>query len=207
MKQSLSEEAVSRFDEDIKQRVKEIRKRRKETELSTVALQGKLRGTKQYTSNPSNSYKELTEVVLEYKKAPTQQTLQQILRLTEKLIFTVMRQYNMFNFPESITEDIFADCQTFVLLKCLNTYDPAKKAAFSTHYTWWLKSYMNYKRDYHNRREHLYDTTPIQTMEVNEDDVCVGCEPSTFNNTTVSRVKRLMEKGEVLSPFEAEDFE
>ena len=184
MKQSLSEEAVSRFDEDIKQRVKEIRKRRKETELSTVALQGKLRGTKQYTSNPSNSYKELTEVVLEYKKAPTQQTLQQILRLTEKLIFTVMRQYNMFNFPESITEDIFADCQTFVLLKCLNTYDPAKKAAFSTHYTWWLKSYMNYK-----------------------DDVCVGCEPSTFNNTTVSRVKRLMEKGEVLSPFEAEDFE
>lgn len=179
MEQSLSEEAVS-------------------PELSTLALQRKFHGTRKYSTNPSNRYKELTEVVLEYKKKPTSKALEQILRLTEKLIFTVMRQYNMFTlFPETVTEDVFSDCQTFVLMKCLDTFDPTKKAAFSTHYTWWLKSHMNYKRDYHNRRQDLYSAIPINGYP-DPDDACwhegraqVQDVP-TFSMNTMCRVKRLV---------------
>jgi DNA-directed RNA polymerase sigma subunit (sigma70/sigma32) len=121
---------------------------------------------KTHRSNPAYAKLEsdpLTNLVMEYKENSNPLILLKIYNSTKRLVYGVFKYYDIIrSFPVHIQDDIEEDCRSFVLLKTIERFDSNKNTKFSTLYTWWLKSYVNAKKQWYLRRNPLwYDTLDI----------------------------------------------
>jgi hypothetical protein len=124
----------------------------------------------------STTSKELTKRVEEYKSTNNQALLPGIISLSDGIIGSVFKYYGMMDFPPLILEDIKQDCSSVVLLKALNNFDLAKKSAFSTYYTWKLKSFIRCRKHYYLRR------SAMELSPVFLDASPSGCDSQTTSN-------------------------
>jgi hypothetical protein len=146
----------------------------------------------------------LTPLVLEYQKSHDQKIFKKIHKPTKKLVYGVIAYYGLLKWPSVVLEDLEEDCRSFVLVKCINTYDNTRGATFVTHYTWWCMSHIQAKRNYYMHRLHTLVTPSyfnetlhrINSMEDNEGN----CEDSMVFSTFRS-INNLHHFKKVLNEF------
>lgn len=108
----------------------------------------------------SKQSEELTQLVVDYLETKNPTTLQEIIRQSGGLIGTVLRYYGMQYFPVIDQEEVVMECKGRILLKALDGYQRSK-GAFSTYYTWKLKSFLRMKKEFLMRRANLIESASL----------------------------------------------
>jgi len=129
---------------------------------------------------------ELTQLVLDYKKKPTETNFKKIYQSyrVPKLYWQVIKNYGVTRFPYIVQEDIAAGCHSEMLFKCVSIFDQTKNTAFSTLFTWWCMSYVRSKKTQWLRRKNLMNAYSL------DDEITVKRGYSLFNNNTKYRLSR-----------------
>jgi hypothetical protein len=141
---------------------------------------------------------ELTPMVVEYKLKPNANLFKKIYysKTIKRLLWQVIKNYGVMNFPPIIQEDIAEDCQSEVLLRSIGKYDQAKGGSFVTLFTWWCMSHVRNKRNQWLRREPLLNAYSI------DDEVKVSKKYSKFNENTKHRISRNIAEDNLEGVFE-----
>jgi len=111
----------------------------------------------------------LTKQVIYYKKIGDGKVITEIIKLSERLIYSICKYYRIEKFPKDIQEDIIEDCKSLVLSKTIKAFDETKKAKFSTFYRWRLMSFIRNRKEFYLRRRELSDTV-VLSNNVKEDN-------------------------------------
>jgi DNA-directed RNA polymerase specialized sigma subunit len=145
---------------------------------------------------------ELTDHVVSYQENQENETFKKVMRLSEGLINKVFNYYQMNNFPKNIVEEVKDDCKTIKLIEAIDKYDKNRGAAFSTHYVWKLKSFVNCERKKLLRRKMLlrcYDIDKYTENNILPEERAVGeeeCKKSvninSYNINLYNRKQRIM---------------
>lgn len=122
-----------------------------------------------FRKNGNKKYEELNQLVVTYKAEKNDKALLGIINLTKNLINKVLKDYNISMFPPDVQEEISANCFTLVLLKTIDSYD-ISKGAFSTHFTWRLRSYVAGKKRDNTKRAHMHRTISLVEDPVHSSD-------------------------------------
>jgi len=102
----------------------------------------------------------LTPFVLEFKETENGKVLNQLMKASEGLIWTVMKYYHMYYFPKLIQEEVVEDCKTIILLRAIEGFN-FNKGRFSTYYTWKLKSFIRYRQHFLLKRKKLVEHSSL----------------------------------------------
>ena len=117
---------------------------------------------RQYPCNKEFSKEELTLLVRKYRSVDITEVekykcLKNISIFVQDLTKKYLHKYGIYKmFPPVISEEVFRDCQTFILLKAISTFKYTCKSNFSTWYTYKLRSYLSSQREKHTKRLPLY---------------------------------------------------
>lgn len=166
-----------------------------EQPLSSPAFQYLFQAQYSFKKNPKPKYRDLTQLVITYQDTRSPKIFNNLIQLTPGLCNKVLGQYGMFDSHPEALENLRSECETILLLEAIETFDRTRGAAFSTHYTWQLKSYVMNKSRQYFRRKNLYHAISFQ-QPVSEDNANLIEESvSNCTCTSFSRKKRLMERG------------
>jgi hypothetical protein len=157
--------------------------------------------TTQFLKRPSYVIKkgdELTPMVIEYQLNPNANLFKKIYysKTIKRLLWQVIKNYGVMNFPPIIQEDIAEDCQSEVLLRSIGKYDQAKGGSFVTLFTWWCMSHVRNKRNQWLRREPLLNAYSI------DDEIKISKKYSKFNDNTKYRISRNIAENNLEGTFE-----
>lgn len=140
----------------------------------------------------------LTQLVLQYKENPTPEVFEKIYysKTVKKLTWQVLKNYGVLNFPPIIQEDIAEDCQSLVLLKCIERFDKTRGAGFGTLYTWWCMSHVRNKRNQWLRREPLLNAYSLNDRVYNGNEK-INWEDhvTSFTSNMKHKIKKTIEDG------------
>ena len=146
---------------------------------------------------PSTTLDELTQMVIEYKEQPNQELFGKIYysKTIKKLLWQVIKNYGVMNFPPIIQEDIAEDCQSEVLLRSISKFDKERGASFVTLFTWWCMSHVRNKRNQWLRREPLLNSYSMN------DEVNVNKNYSKFNTNIKYRIAKSIAENDLEGTF------
>ena len=106
----------------------------------------------------------LTPLVLEYRRTKDEDALRQLMKASERLIYTVMKFYHMEYFPKMDYYDLVQTCKGEILLRAIKGFKISKGTRFSTYYVWKLKSFIHYKHNYLLKRKKLIEHVSLQQV-------------------------------------------
>lgn len=140
---------------------------------------------------------DITVLVCSYQDNCNRKDLGKLLKLfnTElgDLIWSVIKYYNILNYPPLVLENIVEECQNEVFLKCLKRFDRTRGAKFTTYYTWELKSCVNARKCQFLRKNNVMDTTSLSECYKKNFDISENVKEVnpflTFNKKTLLTFK------------------